>query len=94
MKINSSKITPVSESSVKTEITESDKSDSDTYPEKMLSDGINVFEKCPGYDLTDIYCAGNSIYVSASKSLSNSYIRTYDPETGEKSYIDFYCDNS
>lgn len=89
MKMNNSKITPVSESSVKTEITESDKSDISTYPEEMTPDGIKVFEKCPGYDLTDIYCAGNSIYVSASKSLSSSYIRTYDPETGEKSYIDF-----
>lgn len=89
MKMNNSTITPVSESSVKTEITESDKSDISTYPEEMTPDGIKVFEKCPGYDLTDIHCARSSIYVSASKSLSSSYIRTYDPETGEKSNIDF-----
>ena len=47
MKMNNSTITPVSESSVKTEITESDKSDISTYPEEMTPDGIKVFESYP-----------------------------------------------
>ncbi len=89
VKMNSNKIIPGLDSSVKTKISESDKPGSDTYWEEILPDGIKVFEKCPGYNLTDIYCAGNSIFAFASKSLNNSYIRTYDPETGEKSYIDF-----